>query len=188
MKEGEDVIETIEMLDKILKERDVEIDDKEVLEDIAKALVESSEESELDKLDIEELSDVLIELDSDYQKTPVEDARIRKEVKEELKGEIDYVAEFYSDDIDYFDLESKDELKGHLIDIITDRIWGYEHEFDDTELYKALRDSFGSETLASTLVTNQKNDELVEVELEKINTLNRHYLTIDEPKFQAISL
>jgi len=188
MREDEDVMETIEMLYEILKEKNVEVDDKAVLEDIARALVESSDESELNKLDIEELSDILVEMDSDYQKTPIEDARIRPEVREELKGEADYVAEFYSDDIDYFDLRTKDELREHLGDIIVDSVWGLEREFDDTEVYKALRQAFGTEMLATTLVTNKKTDELVEVELKKINTLNRHYLTIDEPKFQAISL
>ena len=97
------------------------------------------------------------------------------------QDEIDYVAEFYSDDIDYFDLRTKDELREHLGDIIVDKVWGLERTFGDTETYKALDQAFGSEILASTLVTNEKTDELVQVELKKINTLNRHYLTIDEP-------
>jgi len=186
-REEEEMRETIEMLNETLQEKKIKIDDKEELEDIARALIESEEEPKLDELNIEELSDTMTKLDKDYQKTPIKDARIPEEVKEELKDEADYIAEFYSTDIDYYDLKSRDEVKEHLQYLISEEIDSLEHEFNDTRTFNKLYDVFGSETLASTHLTS--DDERVKIELEKINTLDRHYLTVeDQQRFEAIKL
>jgi len=179
--------ETIEMLDKTLQEKNIRADDKEKLEDIAKALIDSEEEeSELDQLNIEELSDILTKLDNDYQKTPIQDARITEKVKEELKDEAEYVAEFYSADVDYYDLKSKEEVKEHLQYLVAEEICHLEHESNDTDTFEALSQVFGSETLASTHLTS--DNERVKIELEKINTLDRHYITVEDQRFEAIRL
>ena len=171
-----EVEEMIEFVDKTLRNEGVEIGERYKLEKLAKAICDiEDEDDELETLDIGELTERICDLNWGYQKTPIEKTEISDELRREISDETKYLPIFDHDGEDLSAIESKSELKELLIDIIKDEIILRDDECDESDVYEALADVFGSETLAEVTINEDTT-----ISIERIVELNRYYLTIDD--------
>ena len=179
MRREEEIEEIVEMIDEMLRNEKIEIDEKEELEKLAKAVYDAeSESSDLNALDVGQLTEKLCDLNWGYGKTPIEEADVDDKLREEIEAETDYLPFYqYDDGLNFADAKTKAELKEMLIDAIEEEIAERENDFDDTRVYELLADVFGSETLAEIDATREDNYTTISV--EKISDVNKTYLTID---------
>jgi len=178
-----------EMVDEILRNENVEIEDEEKLKELAEAMYYAAgNEAELDAISIEKLSDAIVALDdTTYEIVSVDDARLNEKVKEQIKDEVEYIAQPTDADVAFY-AETKDELKEELEDILDYEISFLEENSSDSKVYETLEELFGSETLAKA--SREKSDGTwMNVELKKISALNDYYIVVDDPEyFKAIQL
>ena len=181
--------EMVEMIDELLREEKIEVENKAGLEKLAKAFYDAlDEDSELDTFNIEELSDAIVALDdTTYEIVSVDDARLSEEVKDQIRDEVEYVAQSADPETEFY-AKDKDELEEELEDILDYEISFFEANSSDNKAFETLERLFGSETLAKA--GQEKADGTwMDIELRKIATLNDYYIVVDDPeRFTAIRL
>ena len=183
-----EVEEMVEFVDKTLRDEGIEVEERYKLERLAKAICDIEDENDrLETLDIGELTERICSLNWGYQKTSIEETEISDELRKEISDETKYLPIFGYNGEDLSGIESKAELKELLIGIVKDEIITLDDEYDESDVYEALADIFGSETLAEVSTANE--DTHTTISVKRIVDLNRYYLTIDDNyQIKAIEL